>query len=705
MKILITSALPYVNNVPHLGNIIGCVLSADAFARYCRLRKHDVLYVCGTDEYGTATEIKALEEGKTPQEIVDYYFEIHKKIYDWFNISFDVFGRTTNPLHNDITQHIFLELYKNEYIIEKEVEQFYDEASNMFLADRYIEGICPYCEYGDARGDQCDKCGKLLTPEELVEPRSKLSGATLVKKKTKHLFLDLPKFEHKLKEWVTVQSEEGFWTESAKKVPLWWIKEGLKPRAITRDLKWGIPVPLPEFEGKVFYVWFDAPIGYISITATYTEKWKSEWWQNGEVKLYQFMGKDNIPFHTLLFPAMLMGTGEPWILPFHINTTEYLNYEGGKFSKSRGIGVFGDGAIDSGIPADVWRYYLFANRPEKADSQFTWDDFYDKTNSELIGNLANLVNRVLVFVKRSFKGEIPKISSLTDVDKEHVAIQKDLISEITTSFEKVRLKDALHKVMLYSKNANKYFQESKPWELIKQNPDHANTVINLLVHDVRNLAILSQPFLPDFSKQVLEQLNLESVCWDDLSKEISGSIGEPKPIFKKLKKEQIDLLRKRFSSKKSEEKQSDVSLEDFDIEVGKIIEIERHPNADRLYVEKVKLSDGVRQIVSGLVKYYTKEELLGKNVLILKNLKPAKLRGVLSEGMLLAAEDSKTVEVIFVDLPEGTKISQSGHLVTIDDFDGLDLKIKDCLLVYKDEPIVVDGKEIKTKKVCNGKVR
>ena len=439
-KILITSALPYVNNVPHLGNIIGCVLSADVFARYCRSSGKETLYICGTDEYGTATEIKALEEGVTPLEICDKYHKIHKEIYEWFGIAFDYFGRTSRPVHTKITQDIFLKLHGNGHVVEEEVEQPYDEKAKLFLADRYIEGTCPFCKSEQARADQCDKCGKLLTFAELINPISRVSKTKPLLRKTKHLFIDLPGIEEKLSVWIEKSAKEGKWSSNTYNIAKAWLKEGLKKRAITRDLKWGIPVPLAGWEGKVLYVWFDAPIGYISITADYFKedevKWKDQWQNPENTLLYQFMGKDNVPFHTVIFPSTLIGTKEHWTLVHHLSTTEFLNYEGGKFSKSRGIGVFGNDAIESGVPADVWRYYLLVNRPEAADTNFTWKDFGEKLNNELVANIGNLVNRTLVFAQNNFDSVIPesKATDLADADTVFIAEQKQKISMITEHY-------------------------------------------------------------------------------------------------------------------------------------------------------------------------------------------------------------------------------------------------------------------------------
>ncbi|KAJ1941196.1 methionine--tRNA ligase mes1, partial [Linderina pennispora] len=394
-NVLITSALPYVNNVPHLGNVIGSTLSADVFARYSRVRGNNTLYICGTDEYGTATETKALEEGVSCQELCDKYHALHAEVYKWFDLSFNHFGRTSTPKQTEIVQDIFLKAHNNGYIIENEMTQLYCEKCERFLADRYVEGVCPYCSYEDARGDQCDKCGKLINAVDLIEPRCKLDSNRPVVRDSKHLFLDLEKLQPQCEEFVRKSSEAGQWSQNGVTITNTWLKEGLKPRCITRDLKWGVPVPLEGFDSKVFYVWFDACVGYPSITANYTDDWE-KWWKNPDnVKLYQFMGKDNVPFHTVVFPSSEIASGDNWTFLHHISTCEYLNYETGKFSKSRGVGVFGNNAQETGVPADVWRYFLLANRPETADTIFTWTDFVARNNNELLANIGNFVNRVI----------------------------------------------------------------------------------------------------------------------------------------------------------------------------------------------------------------------------------------------------------------------------------------------------------------------
>ncbi len=705
---LITSALPYVNNVPHLGNIIGCVLSADVYSRYCKSRGYESLYVCGTDEYGTATEIKAIEEKCSPQEICEKYYKIHKEIYEWFGIKFDYFGRTSTKKHTEIVQGIFTKLNENGYIVEEESEQYYDEKADMFLADRYIEGTCPFCEYAGARGDQCDKCGKLLRPDELKDPVSKISKSPLVKRKTKHLYIDLPGIEKQLGKWIDKSSSEGFWSENSTNIARSWLREGLKKRAITRDLKWGVPVPLEGYENKVFYVWFDAPIGYISITANLTDDWR-KWWMNpDEVRLYQFMGKDNVPFHTVIFPSTLMGTKQDWTLLHHISTTEYLNYENGKFSKSRHVGVFGDDAIKTGIPSDVWRYYLLSNRPEKADSQFAWDDFAEKTNNELLANIGNLVNRTLVFVKNNMDSRVPKIDP-NESDRKYLESQEKLMKEIEEDFEKVRIKDGIHRIMNYSKNANKYFQDNAPWVLVKEDIQRARSVIGILVDEVRKISIMIEPYLPQTAENISKQLGTGLGRWEDLGRTIEEGhmIGNPRPLFRKIEQEDVARFREKFSGKQRQE----AKFGDLDLEVGRIISVEKHPDAEKLFVEKVELGDGTRQIVSGLVGHYTEEELVGRKVIILRNLKPAKLRGIESQGMLLAAENKDAVEVVSPDADVGTKISLEGsemnpkNMITIDDFSKVKIEVDNFELVHDGNKLVIGEKTVKTRKLEDGVIR
>uniref|UniRef100_A0A453SKM1 methionine--tRNA ligase n=1 Tax=Aegilops tauschii subsp. strangulata TaxID=200361 RepID=A0A453SKM1_AEGTS len=513
-NVLVTSALPYVNNVPHLGNIIGCVLSADVFARYCRLRGHNVLYVCGTDEYGTATENKALEEGCSPLEICDKYHAIHKEVYEWFNISFDHFGRTSTPQQTEICQSIFSKLLDNNWLSENTMQQLYCESCQRFLADRFVVGSCPVegCGNDTARGDQCDRCGRLLNSTELIDPRCKVCEGIPIVRDTDHLFLELPLLKEQLEKYIDEASATGSWSQNAVRITDAWLKEGLRPRCITRDLKWGVPVPHEKYKDKVFYVWFDAPIGYISITACYTPEWE-KWWKNPEnVELYQFMGKDNVPFHTVMFPSALLGTGENWTLMKNISVTEYLNYESGKFSKTKGIGVFGNDAKATNIPADVWRYYLLSNRPEASDAVFTWGGLQIKHNNELLKNLGNFIYRVLSFIAKpegaGYGSIIPEApnADIHPLSQSLAETVGNLIQQYIDAMDKVKLKQGLKIAMAISSEGNAYLQESQFWKLYKQDPASCTTVMKTSVGVVYLLACLLEPFMPSFSKDVCHQL-------------------------------------------------------------------------------------------------------------------------------------------------------------------------------------------------------
>jgi len=722
-KTLITSALPYVNNIPHLGNLIQ-VLSADVYARYCRLRGYETLYVCGTDEYGTATETRALEEGITPQELCDRYYRVHSEVYKWFNIAFDSFGRTSTPKHTEITQSIFLGLDKNGYIKEKTIEQTYCETCDRFLADRYVRGTCPHCEYPEARGDQCENCGKLLDPTDLVEPHCGVCGATPVVRETTHLYIDLPAILPKLEAWMEKTSEEGAWAKNAVQMTQAWIRDGLHERAITRDLKWGIPVPKQNFENKVFYVWFDAPIGYISITANLTDEWQ-QWWKNpGEVKLVQFIGKDNIPFHTVIFPCSLIGSGEIWTLLHSMSSSEYLNYESGKFSKSKGIGVFGNDAVDSGIPADVWRFYLFYNRPERADSLFTWKDFQEKVNGELIGNLANLVNRTLTFVNRYFDGKLPSAAegdgtaAGSDASRKFWREVEQAEREILDALERIELREALRRIFALSSIGNKRFQEDEPWKAVKEDREKTGVLLRDLVYLIRDLAVLIHPYLPDTADRIHSFLGTEGSGTDQL--EVLSGIEEvkaPELLFRKLEDEEMENFKKKFSGGQAMGADTQ-TLEKFrsrvDLRVAKIVEVEKHPKADKLYIETVDLGAETRQIVSGLVPYYRPDELKGRNVLLVCNLKPARLRGVESRGMLLAADDGQTVEVLFADHAEaGDPVGLAGQPnsggaaeeIDIDEFFSIPIQVKNHQVLVNEVMLECAGKPITSEKVKTGQVR
>ena len=739
-KRLITSALPYVNNIPHLGNLTQ-VLSADVFARFCRSKGYETLYICGTDEYGTASETRALQEGVTPRELCDRYHAIHRDIYKWFNISFDYFGRTSTPLQTEIVQHIFNEVDKNGYISEKESEQLYCPECKRFLADRYVTGTCPHCGDTGARGDQCDKCGTLLDPTELIDPKCSVCGHTPELKKTKHLYINLPKALPLLQKWMDKASVEGFWAKNAIQITNSWIRDGLQERCITRDLKWGIPVPKEGFEDKVFYVWFDAPIGYISITANATENWEY-WWRDPEnTELFQFIGKDNIPFHTVIFPSSLLATGEKWTMLHHMSSTEYLNYEGGKFSKSRGIGIFGNDVQETGIKADVWRFYMFYNRPEKQDFTFTWKDFQEKINKELIGNLSNLVNRTLTFVKRFYDGNLGE--GALDQELKAQIIEKE--KEITDSLERAEERDALRAIFALSDIGNKAFQASEPWKLRNEDPERAKAILRTLVYLIRDLGVMVTPYMPSTGEKILAFVSSPSSTWNDCGT-FTGElkVGEISLLFEKLEDKRVEELRERYSGsqKEREEKKAEEPIkkekknkdegkmdesksllenwaEKVILKVSKIIECEKHPEGDKLYILKLDCGEEEpRQIVSSIVPYYKKEELMGRNIVLVSNLKPANFRGVKSYGMLLAAseegdETHSTCELIFADeLAVGTVLEYEGQGETekittylkADHFFALPMKTIDGYVTIDGKKIGKDGVYPRVHKYVNGNV-
>uniref|UniRef100_A0A915BVQ0 Methionine--tRNA ligase, cytoplasmic n=2 Tax=Parascaris univalens TaxID=6257 RepID=A0A915BVQ0_PARUN len=560
-NVLVTSALPYVNNVPHLGNIIGCVLSADVFSRYCRLKGWRCLYICGTDEYGTATEMKAMQEGLTPQQICDHFYNIHKSIYEWFNIDFDRFGRTTNPHQVELTQDLFLQLHSNGYTSTDTVDQLHCSRCQRFLADRFVHGECPYCHFDDARGDQCDACSKLINAVELIKPRCHICGETPVVKPSRHLFIHLDKLSAEVEKHMNKQLDSNnHWSANAISIARSWIKGGLEKRCITRDLKWGVPVPLPEFQDKVFYVWFDAPVGYMSITKDLVGDAWTSWWKNPtEVELYNFVGKDNVAFHAVMFPASQIGARDNYTTVNHLCATEYLNYEDTKFSKSRGTGVFGDMARDTGIEADVWRFYLLYLRPETQDTSFSWDDFALKVNSELLSNLGNFVNRALSFVAASFGGLIPEMD-LGSAEVELLEAVKSDLSEYDSLLNAVKLRDGISKILQISRRGNQYMQSMQPWVLMKgdeQQKKRAGTVIGVAANIAYLIAVLLHPYMPKVSTRIREQCGLVDLPLIPASPvaflPTNHKIGKPQPLFVKMEKALIEQCKKKFAgSVKSE---------------------------------------------------------------------------------------------------------------------------------------------------------
>lgn len=740
-KRLITSALPYVNNIPHLGNLIQ-VLSADVFARFSRSYGVETFYVCGTDEYGTASETRALQEGVTPRELCDHYHKIHKAIYEWFNISFDYFGRTSTQRHTEIVQDIFNEIYKNGYIKEEESEQLFCPHCGRFLADRYVNGTCPHCGSTDARGDQCDACQTLLDPTELIDPRCSVCGTTPVLKKTKHLYIDLPKALPLLQKWTEDAFRNNNWSKNAVNVTTSWFRDGLRERCITRDLKWGIPVPVKGYEDKVFYVWFDAPIGYISMTAEALDDWQ-RWWKSPEdTQLIQFIGKDNIPFHTVIFPATLLCTGEKWTMLYQMSSSEYLNYEGGKFSKSHGTGIFGDDVRSTGIPADVWRFYLFYNRPEKNDFNFSWSDFQDKVNGELIGNLSNLVNRTLSFIKKFYDGNVPSSSS---PDESLLEVIRKSEAEITDLMNNVEERSALRAILALSDAGNKAFQDGEPWKMRKENPEKAASLLRTLCFLIRDLGIMIEPFMPSTSEKIFSFFGDRKWTWQDLGSydDPLETVGEISLLFSKLDDDFVSSLKDRFAGSQEDRKEkkenrkeekkmnnnnnvieNETIAHQFErrvtLKVARIAEVEKHPNGDLLYI--LHLDDGTeegRTIVSSIVPYYKAEELDGKKIIVVANLKPANFRGVKSCGMLLAASDPNapehtTCEVLFADddIPEGTvlKVADQPDVEKVttyikpDHFFAMPLYTKGGVLMVDGKEILADGRQIRSHKYIDGPV-
>ena len=707
MKKLITSALPYVNNYPHLGNIIGCVLSADVYARFCRSRGYETLYVCGTDEYGTATENKAREEGLTPREICDKYFAVHDAVYKDFNISFDVFGRTSTEEQTEVAQSIFRDLDGNEFISEQTSERVFCEKDAIFLADRYVEGTCPHCAYEDARGDQCDQCQRLLDPESLGNPRCKICGTPPVLKATSHLYLELDKLQGRLADWFQSSSQKGQWTRNAIQTTSSWLEKGLQPRPITRDLKWGIPVPKPGYENKVFYVWYDAPIGYISITKKHTQSWR-DWWQNpDQVQLYQFMAKDNIPFHTVIFPSALLGSGKPWTLLHHINSTEYLNYEGTKFSKSRSVGVFGPDVKATGLPIDLWRFYLLMARPERNDSDFNWNEFVERVNNDFIDNIGNLVNRTLVYLHKNFDGTIRDFT-LNDDQQDFVDACKQDLNAIADTLEDVKLRDGLRLILALGNRANKFFQDAAPWTQIKTEPDLAHATVSVLTYLVRAMAVILEPYMPSTSARLLDILKLKDHSWSDALR-FDGldqhRIGQPEILYQKIDPKLAERFRKKFSG-------TAPNFGRFRIVVGQIQSVDFHPEAEHLYKLSIDCgTDGKRTIVAGLKKNYQPDQLVQRKVLVLANLEPADLRGITSQGMVLVCEKRNKMELLDGSpFPVGAVVAVDDQKidhqpVAIGDFKGAPFKVANGVVLFDDQSCRIGDRVLQTEKLKNGKIR
>ncbi|MBU0497315.1 MAG: methionine--tRNA ligase [Candidatus Thermoplasmatota archaeon] len=630
-KLFIGVAWPYANGSLHLGHIAGCYLPADIFARFHRLIGNDVLMVSGSDEHGTPITITAEREKTTPQTIVDRYNKEHTENMRAFGISFDLFTRTTTKNHTTTVQEIFTTLYNKNYIYEKSIEQYYCITCQRFLPDRYIEGTCPHCHDEDARGDQCDTCGKLLDPTELVAIRCKLCGSTPEKQITNHLFFTLSKFEKKLLTWLKDKKQ---WKSNVIKFTNNWLKNGLHDRAITRDIEWGVKVPIPGYEQKRIYVWFDAVIGYLSASKQWAqdnhtpEKWQ-EWWENPTAKHYYFLAKDNIPFHSIIWPAILMGYNEHLNLPYDIPANEYLCLSGEQFSKSRCVAIWVPDILKQYDP-DAIRYYLSINMPENKDANWTWTDFIAKNNDELVGAYGNFIHRVITFTHKNFN-IIPSPNALTEMDKEaHTKISQTLI-QVHDALNHCNFKKGLRSVMTLAQYGNYYFDQMQPWQLVKEDKDRCATVLHTCLQIVQALAVAMTPYLPFSSKKIWHLLGFtkDIQSWQDatIPLKVGSKLDKPNPLFKKLELEECIMQEDPFGK--------------LDLRVAEITDVQPHPNADKLYVIEINLGPlGKRTIVAGMRPHYLAEELTGKHIVVILNLKPAKIRGIESKGMLLAATDA-----------------------------------------------------------------
>ena len=654
-KYTVTAALIYANGPIHIGHLAGCYIPADIYVRYLRSTGADVAFISGTDEHGVPITVKARKEGKTPQQVVDFYYEQIKNSFADFGISFDIYSRTSNQTHHKVSQEIFTTMFDKGYFDEETSEQYFDEVAQQFLADRYIVGECPTCGNPNAYGDQCEKCGSTLSPTELKNPRSTLSGSKPVMKSTKNWYLPLDRMQPEIEKYVNSHKE---WKPNVFGQCQSWLKDGLRPRAMTRDLDWGISVPLPDTDGKVLYVWFDAPIGYI----TFTQEWAAQngknwedYWKNESTKLVHFIGKDNIVFHCIIFPAMLMAEGS-YILPDSVPANEFMNLEGDKISTSRNWAVWLHEYLEE-FPnkQDVLRYALSANMPESKDNDFTWKDFQTKNNSELVAIYGNFVNRAVVLTHKFYGGKVPTQGELSDYDKETIATLADFPKKIGDSIENYRFREGLANMMDLARLGNKYLAETEPWKVIKENPARVETIMNIALQIAANLAILSEPFLPFTAEKLRNQLGLNETTWAETGGAdllpIGTLIGESSLLFEKIEDDTIEKqVKKLQDSKRMNELENakvpalreTIQYDDFakmDIRIGTILEAEKLPKSDKLL--KFLVDDGFekRIILSGIAKHFSPEEMIGKQVTFLANLAPRKMMGIESNGMILMAEN------------------------------------------------------------------
>ena len=651
-RYLITSALPYANGPVHIGHLAGVYVPSDIYTRYLRMRGRDVVSVCGSDEHGVPITIKARKEGVSPQAVVDRYHEIIKDSFSRLGISFDIYSRTSSPTHRVTASDFFRKLYDEGKFIERTSMQYYDEEAGTFLADRYIVGTCPRCGNDRAYGDQCEKCGSTLSPDELIEPRSAVSGAVPVKRETKHWYLPLDKYEGFLRRWILEGHKE--WKSNVYGQCKSWLDLGLQPRAVSRDLDWGIPVPVEGAEGKVLYVWFDAPIGYISATKDLTPDWE-KYWKDGDTKMVHFIGKDNIVFHCIVFPSMLEAHGG-YILPENVPANEFLNLEGDKISTSRNWAVWLHEYLDE-FP-DVLRYVLCANAPETKDNDFTWRDFQARNNNELVAILGNFVNRALVLTKKYYDGVVPACGELTDYDRATIAEIGGIKASLEADIENYRFREALKDAMNFARIGNKYLADTEPWKVVKNDPERVKTILNIALQITANITVAIEPFMPFSADKILKMLNLERMSWDGLgsmSLVASGHvIGEPALLFEKIEDDVIEAQLKKLADIKAANaaaeaaahvtaQKEEIVFDDFgkmDIRVSTILAAEKVAKTKKLLKLTVDTGIDKRTIVSGIAEHFSPEELVGRQVLVLVNLAPRELKGITSNGMILMAEDA-----------------------------------------------------------------
>ena len=653
----VTTALPYANGPVHIGHLAGVYIPADTYVRYLRMKGEEVLFVGGSDEHGVPITIKAEKEGCTPQDIVDRYHNIIKDSFEKLGISYDIYSRTSSKTHHETAAAFFKKLYEEGKFIERESEQFFDPERNKFLSDRYIIGTCPKCGNDHAYGDQCEKCGSSMSPDELINPHSALSGAQLVKKATKHWYLPLDQYEQWLREWIIEGHKE--WKPNVYGQVKSWLDNGLQPRAVTRDLDWGVPVPVEEADGKVLYVWFDAPIGYISNTIEHCAEngtdWK-KWWKDEETKLVHFIGKDNIVFHCIIFPCMLKAYGD-YIVPENVPANEFLNLENDKISTSRNWAVWLHEYLEE-FPGkqDVLRYVLTANAPETKDNNFTWKDYQDRNNNELLAIFGNFVNRTLVLTHKYFEGKVPAMINLNEKDEAAIEEMNQYPDKIANLLDTYKFREALSELMNLARLGNRYLTENEPWKQFKTDPERVKTVLALSMQIVAKLAILSEPFLPFSAKKLQSMIGLEVSGWNQAKETVllneNATIGEVELLFTKVEDETVAAqVNKLEETKKQNELNAwapnpikpNTNIDEFgkmDIRVGTVLECVKVPKADKLL--QFLIDDGMnkRTIVSGIAKYYPNpEELVGKQVCFIANFEPRKLKGIVSEGMILSAED------------------------------------------------------------------